>query len=66
MKGSNINEELNISANAVKVLNLKLIDIYQFTLPLDKGMRNIAKFQKQKKTLDIYPREYAKILKKPL
>ncbi len=66
MKGSNVNEELNQATNAIKTLNLKLIDIYQFTLPLDKGMRNIVKFQKQKKTLEIYPRDYAKILKKPL
>lgn len=66
MKGSNVEEEIKDATSAIKLLNLKLVDIYNFTLPFDKGTRNIIKFQKKEKTSSIYPRDYAKILKKPL
>ena len=66
MKGSDIEEELNIAKNAIAKLSLKLVKIDTFTLPLDKGTRNILIFSKNKTTQDIYPRDYARIKKKPL
>lgn len=66
LKGSNIEEELKQAQNAMQVLHLTSPQIFEFELPLQMGKRNILVFQKKTKTLDIYPREYAKIKNKPL
>lgn len=66
MKGSSAKEEIEESKNAITKLSVKTKDIYEFNLPLEKGERNIIVFEKTKTTQNIYPREYAKIKKKPL
>lgn len=66
LKGSNFQEELDNSSNAIKELNVKVEHIYEFELPNNMGTRAIIVFEKLKPTKKIYPRRYANILKKPL
>ena len=66
MKGSNIQEEIEQAKNAINKLKTKIVEVKQYMLPKDLGERNIVILNKKEKTLDIYPREYAKIKKKPL
>ena len=66
MKGSGVIEELNLSQNATKILNLSLVKNDTYELPKDKGTRNILVFKKTKKTHEQYPRLYSKIKKQPL
>lgn len=66
LKGSNFQEELDNSKNAIKELNIKVENIYEFELPNNLGTRAIIVFEKLKPTKHIYPRRYANILKKPL
>lgn len=58
--------ELANSKNAISKLKLKQQNIYKFNLPCDAGSRTIIEFIKTSKTLEIYPRVYAKIKKQPL
>ncbi len=64
MKGSA--EELKDSKNAIEELNYKVINIINFKLPIENSERNLIKLQKIEKTNNKYPREFAKIKKKPL
>ena len=66
MKGSNVLEELDSAKNATTKLKIKHIETKQYMLPMDKGERNILLFNKVESTPNIYPREYARIKKKPL
>lgn len=66
MKGSNVLEELDSAENATTKLKIKHIETKQYMLPMDKGERNILLFNKVEATPNIYPREYARIKKKPL
>lgn len=66
LKGSSLNEELNDSKNAINKLSLKFENIFIEDLPNEKGNRQILKLKKMKKTNELYPREYAKIIKNPL
>lgn len=66
MKGSNVLEELDLAKNATTKLKIKHIETKQYMLPMDKGERNILLFNKVESTPNIYPREYARIKKKPL
>ena len=63
---SNINKELEESINTLQVLNTKIIQNINFTLPHENSNRTILKIEKLKETPTIYPRRYEKILKKPL
>ncbi len=65
-KGSSAMDELNSSQNAISILNLGNLKMYEFELPKELGKRTILTFEKQKQTKDIYPREYIKIKNKPL
>lgn len=65
MKAS-IDEELEQSINAQKILKLKLIDKNSFLLPKENSVRNILLFQKQERTNLKYPRNPSEIKKKPL
>lgn len=65
-KGSNYEEELVESKNALKALNLLVSNTYEYELPNELGKRCLIEVKKTKKTDLIYPREYAKIKKKPL
>lgn len=66
MKGSEISDELSSASGAMKILNLSLQRIDNYVLPKDKGSRNILIFEKNKRTHETYPRQYAKIKKQPL
>lgn len=65
MKG-NIKEELQESRVTIKILNSEIIDIIEFNLPIENSNRAIAVIKKTFKTPDVYPRNYDKIVKKPL
>ena len=65
MKAS-IDEELEQSINAQKILKIKLIDKNSFLLPKENSVRNILIFQKQERTNLKYPRNPSEIKKKPL
>lgn len=66
LKGSNAQEELEKSENAIKVLGCKLEGIKTFELPKDKGLRNILIIKKISSTPDKYPRINSKISRNPL
>ena len=66
LKGSSYNEEINLSKNAFKELNVELSKIYHESLPNDLGDRPILLLTKTKPTNKKYPRAYAQIKKKPL
>lgn len=62
---SNVEEELKLSENAFKVLNLKLEQKEEFILPIENSKRTILKIKKGK-TNPKYPRIFAQIKKNPL
>lgn len=64
MKGSN--NELDTILNALKLLNIKLEDKIEFSLPYEESKRNLIKFVKLDKTNNKYPRKFSEIKKKPL
>jgi len=69
MKGANYQEELNISNNALKKLNARVEEIKEYVLKNgneEYGHHSLIKIIKNKECLDIYPRPYAQIKKKPL
>lgn len=63
---ANISQEINLSENATKQLNLKKIKIEEFCLPYENSNRTIILYLKEKNTLNIYPRKNSDIKKKPL
>ena len=65
LKGS-VEEELKDSKNAIKELNLKLIQTEEFLLPIENSKRTILKIQKIGKTNSKYPRNFTQIKKNPL
>lgn len=65
MKAS-IDEELEQSINAQKILKIKLIDKNSFLLPKENSVRNILLFQKQERTNLKYPRNLSEIKRNPL
>ncbi len=66
MKGSNYQEEVMNSQNALKVLNSIIENVYEYELENDYGRHSIIKVKKNKTTSNIYPRSYAIIKNKPL
>ena len=64
MEGSN--NELDTILNASKLLNIKLEDKIEFSLPYEESKRNLIKFVKLDKTNNKYPRKFSEIKKKPL
>lgn len=65
-KGSNFLEEVEASKNALSVLSSKVNNCFEYELPNEMGKRCLIEVKKLKKTNMVYPREYAKIKKKPL
>lgn len=63
---ANIDEELEESNNALKVLDSKIIQIEKFLLPIEESNRTIIKIEKQTKTNSKYPRKNSEIKKKRL
>ena len=66
MKGSNIEEELNTSKNAIKTLGGKIQKIEEFNLPKSDITRNVIIIKKFKNTPDKYPRKAGIPAKEPL
>lgn len=66
LKGSSYIEEMEEAKNAIKTLNCKVVNVYNYDLPEELGKRVIINFLKTKKTNTIYPRKYAVIKKKHL
>lgn len=60
MKGSNYQEEVNLASNALKKLDSKIENIYEYQLG-SYGVHSLIKILKDKKTSGKYPRSYAKI-----
>ena len=65
LKGD-VEKELKESSNAIKELGYKLIAKQEFLLPKENSKRTIVKLQKINKTNKKYPRDFAKIKKRPL
>ena len=63
---SEVEEELNESKNALKILNLKLEKKESFLLPIENSKRTILKIKKEKENSNKYPRNFTKIKQKPL
>ena len=64
LKG-NVRDELEDSKNALKELNTTFIDLCEFSLPVEKSIRSICKFQKNG-DVKKYPRKYSEIKKRKL
>ena len=65
LKGSNLQNELSNAQNAIKNLNLEVFNLVESSL-MSENDRNIIVLKKISKNLNIYPRQSAKISKKPL
>ena len=63
---ANIEEELKESQNAIKELNLTIEKKETFNLPIENSQRTILKIKKNTPIPTKYPRNFAKIKKKPL
>ena len=63
---ANIEEELKESQNAIKELNLTIEKKEIFNLPIENSQRTILKIKKISPIPTKYPRNFAKIKKKPL
>lgn len=66
MKGSNAEEEINNSNNALKVLKCKITESSKINLPENAGERYIILIEKKEKTPKMYPRNAGTPKKKPL
>lgn len=58
--------EVEESAKTLEILNSKIIKETKFMLPYENSRRTILSIKRNKEILNIYPRTYDKILKKPL
>lgn len=66
LKGSEVEEELRNSNNALQILGGKTEKCESFELPMDKGKRSIVVIEKTRLTPANYPRSNAQISKAPL
>lgn len=66
MKGSNVQEEIDIGGNAIKILGGKINGINQFKLPESDISRNIIVLDKIKNTPSKFPRKAGMPSKEPL
>lgn len=68
LKGSNLDEEIKNSKNALSILNSEITNIYEYCYTVDSETynRKIIEIVKQKSTKEKYPRNYGKIKKNPL
>ena len=65
-KSLQIEEELQQSAQAQKLLHVPLVQTHQYTLPGDWGTRQLLVFQKQSSLEKMYPRAIGEAKRKPL
>lgn len=66
LKGSNVEEEIKASKNALNQLNAEIETVLSFQLPHSEDGRNIVVIKKLAKTLPKYPRNAPKPIKQPL
>lgn len=66
MKGSNADEEIELSKNAIKELGSKVVEKNKFILPEDAGERYIIIVEKLENTKNKYPRKAGIPKKEPL
>ena len=66
MKGSNVEEEVDTSKNAIKILGGKIKKIEEFNLPKSDIIRNVIIIKKFKNTPAKYPRKAGIPAKEPL
>lgn len=66
LKGSSFHEEMLLSKNAIKLLDVEVNKIYEYQLLNNYGSHSIIIFNKKKETNLKYPRNYSMIKKKPL
>lgn len=65
-KSSAVDKELENAKHALKVLDIKEVKKYEYSLPNSKDSRCLVELKKSIKTLKKYPRNYSEISKKPL
>lgn len=65
-KGDKGKEELDKASNAIKLLNLNVEQVYEYSLAKDMGKRMLIVLKKKKEINNKYPRRYAEIKHKPL
>ncbi len=63
---ANLKDELEASNNAMKLLNLEIMEEVEFLLPIEKSKRTLVKFHKKQKTNKHFPRKFSEIKKKSL
>lgn len=63
---SNVENEIKDSSNALIKLDSKIVEIQEFSLPIEHSKRTIVKIKKENITKTIYPRKYIEIKKKAL
>lgn len=63
---ANINNELEISKNAVNILSGNIDEVLEFNLPFENSKRTLIKIKKIKPTSGKYPRKNSEIKKKSL
>ena len=63
---ANIKEELLNATTALEKLKAEIKEIIEFELPKEAGKRTLISIEKKEKSLNIYPRNYDKIKKRPL
>ena len=66
LKGSSFHDEMLKSNNAIKQLDVKVENIYEYELLNNYGKHSIITFGKTSKTNIKYPRKYSIIKNKPL
>ena len=66
MKSADAQDEILEARNAAGQLGAHLQEIWEYTIPGTDIVRKVAIFIKDRKTPELYPRRYARILKKPL
>lgn len=65
-KGKTYLDEIKESKNALKILNMEIVDVKTFILPNTNEERAIILIEKKDTTPSKYPREYSQISKRPL
>lgn len=65
-KGQNYLDEINKSKRAIKLLNCSFVQAAPYTLPISNEIRYYLIFYKTASTDLKYPRQYSKIIHKPL
>lgn len=68
LKGDNVKNEIENASNALKILNSKISNIYEYsyTVESEKYDRSILEVMKVSEVNKKYPRNYGKIKKQPL